>query len=64
MSARAPAIVKAKVREYLDAHQGWHSALDISREINAPIIDVLAATGELAGEGYRTRIQACMEAGD
>ena len=58
MSARAlqgSAPVKKRVREYLDAHPGWHSAYSVANEINVPSLDVLEAALELAREGYKMK---------
>lgn len=44
--------VKDRVREYLSSHPKYHKTNAIARAINAPVIDVIEASLELAKEGH------------
>lgn len=66
MSAKAQGSspVKDRVREYLDAHPGQHTALFIAHEINAPTLDVIEAARELVDEGIKLTFMGIDVKGD
>lgn len=47
--------VKAKAREYLSAHPGWHDAFAIAQAIEAPTIDTMEALLDLTKEGVQMK---------